>query len=377
MPALGSPSGKEDGDRASNSLQGSDTTRTARSAIETTTAPRRRPRRPAGEKPPPDEPPPTRMPCCGPLLALAVLATAAVGLCTRNGQLAEALAPGGAPRGLLERAYVCSYVVDATVPHLADAFTQGLTIANGTLYESDGLYGYSQVRSVDRTSGWTIASTRMKHHHFAEGIEVVGNKLVQLMWKASVVLEYSLPDLRLLREVPVSIGREGWGLASDGRTLYVTDSGSALYHVNPDTYEVEKRLTACLGLGLGLAAAASRSRSARPPLALLPRVSPPRGADPRPAAPGRGERWNADNGARHLRRSSPPLAPHTPLLACVPAPLPSLRPPSGPPARPPPTHPQGSTSWSGSTGSCGATSTPCTREPPQSASCASTPPPAR
>ncbi|EOD31754.1 hypothetical protein EMIHUDRAFT_54819, partial [Emiliania huxleyi CCMP1516] len=137
--------------------------------------------------------------------------------------------------------------VDATVPHLADAFTQGLTIANGTLYESDGLYGHSQVRSVDRISGWTIASTRMKHHHFAEGIEVVGNKLVQLTWKASVVLEYSLPDLQLLREVPVSIGREGWGLASDGRTLYVTDSGSALYHVNPDTYEVEKRLTARRG----------------------------------------------------------------------------------------------------------------------------------
>lgn len=270
------------------------------------------------------------MPCCAPLLALAVLATAAVGLCARDGQLAEALSPGGAPRGLLERAYVCSYVVDATVPHLADAFTQGLTIANGTLYESDGLYGHSQVRSVDRISGWTIASTRMKHHHFAEGIEVVGTKLVQLTWKASVVLEYSLPDLQLLREVPVSIGREGWGLASDGRTLYVTDSGSALYHVNPDTYEVEKRLTARRG---------RQSLSLCPP---APRPPPTRLAPSRCRSTTRGSgAWGKmerrQRGATSSALLASPCPPHTAACLCArPSPLP---PPSLRPTRPPAAHP--------------------------------------
>ena len=38
------------------------------------------------------------------------------------------------------------------------------------------------------------------------------------------------------------IGAEGWGLASDGETLYVTDSGHELFHVDPKTYEVLRRM---------------------------------------------------------------------------------------------------------------------------------------
>lgn len=36
------------------------------------------------------------------------------------------------------------------------------------------------------------------------------------------------------------IGREGWGLASDGNRLYLTDSGTQLFVIKPNTYEIEK-----------------------------------------------------------------------------------------------------------------------------------------
>ena len=142
-----------------------------------------------------------------------------------------------------------------------------------------GLYGHSAVRQVDLATGGTLRKTSNKPHHFGEGIEIVGNRLLQLTWRENVVLEYSLPELNLLREVPVRIGREGWGLATDGellctdmictrqhrcflapsfvsvrpnlctvlphcvgKVLYVTDSGSALYHVEPESYRVTKKV---------------------------------------------------------------------------------------------------------------------------------------
>ena len=58
------------------------------------------------------------------------------------------------------------------------------------------------------------------------------------------MLEYKLPQLTLIREVPVSIGAEGWGLAAspDKSVLYVTDSKDDLYHVDPATYKVLRKL---------------------------------------------------------------------------------------------------------------------------------------
>ena len=42
--------------------------------------------------------------------------------------------------------------------HQNDAFTQGLEMYNGTLYESTGLYGFSSLREVDPTTGGVIRS---------------------------------------------------------------------------------------------------------------------------------------------------------------------------------------------------------------------------
>jgi len=69
---------------------------------------------------------------------------------------------------------------------------------------------------------------------------VLGSKLIQLCWKKSSIFEYSLPDLNQIREVHVRIGQQGWGLATDGKRLYVTDSGTRLFQIQPDTYKEEK-----------------------------------------------------------------------------------------------------------------------------------------
>ena len=45
------------------------------------------------------------------------------------------------------------FTVVAVYPHDPNAFTQGLAIANGQLYEGTGLYGQSTIRKVDLAAG--------------------------------------------------------------------------------------------------------------------------------------------------------------------------------------------------------------------------------
>ena len=136
--------------------------------------------------------------------------------------------------------YVSTYEVVTTFPHDTNAFTQGLVFDDaGTLYESDGLYRRSQVRSVHVQTGSSEAHHNQKKtangaSHFGEGIAIVGHKLLQLTWQERVVNEFSLPSLQHTQthKLPCASGtdtqttvcREGWGLAYDGTKLYLTDS---------------------------------------------------------------------------------------------------------------------------------------------------------
>ena len=139
--------------------------------------------------------------------------------------------------GMPHLSYVASYEIVNEFPHDEHAFTQGLAMHDdGTMYESDGLYRQSCVRQVDISSGKTIRRVDNEANVFAEGIEVVNDRIVQLSWLNHELFEYDRSDLRLVRQLPLPIGREGWGLTWDGQTLYLTDSGSSLYHLTMSTY---------------------------------------------------------------------------------------------------------------------------------------------
>ena len=137
-------------------------------------------------------------------------------------------------------AYVLSYEVVATHPHDHSSFTQGLTFdRNSTLYESVGLYGESDVRTVDLASGAALRRTANAPEVFGEGLALAGDALIQLSWRENKVFEYDAASLALRREVDVDIGVEGWGVATDPgaeEVLYVTDGSATLYHVEPRTY---------------------------------------------------------------------------------------------------------------------------------------------
>ena len=162
--------------------------------------------------------------------------------------------PGGralgaevSPVASSEGAYVSTYEIVTTFPHEIGAFTQGLAFdANGQLYESDGLYRQSAVRTVHPLTGSSDKKRTNEPHHFGEGIAIIGDRMLQLTWQEKVVHEWKLPDLTLktTHKLPCANNadprgacREGWGLAYDGAKLYLTDSGDKLFFLDPTTLQ--------------------------------------------------------------------------------------------------------------------------------------------
>ena len=122
------------------------------------------------------------------------------------------------------------------LPHDGDAFTQGLLWHGGYLYESTGLYGESTLRRVDIESGAPMELLALDEAYFAEGLELVGGKLIQLTWKAGVAFIYDLATFDRLDSIEYA--GEGWGLCYDGRFLYMSDSSPYLSLRDAETFEL-------------------------------------------------------------------------------------------------------------------------------------------
>lgn len=122
------------------------------------------------------------------------------------------------------------------LPHDGEAFTQGLLWHEGYLYESTGLYGESTLRRVDIESGEALESLAIDESFFAEGLELVDGKLIQLTWQAGIAFVYDLDSFELIDSIAYE--GEGWGLCYDGRFLYMSDSSPYLSVRDVESFEL-------------------------------------------------------------------------------------------------------------------------------------------
>jgi glutaminyl-peptide cyclotransferase len=157
---------------------------------------------------------------------LAPLLVLALGACVRS----EAT-PTPTPRRSAELLRVR---VIRALPHDRGAFTQGLVMFEGKLYESTGLNGQSSVRRVDPESGRVEAKTDLEAELFGEGLARVGGRLWQITWKNGRALVWNLSTLKKEREVTYE--GEGWGLCFDGKRLVMTDGSDRLFFRDPETF---------------------------------------------------------------------------------------------------------------------------------------------
>ena len=127
-----------------------------------------------------------------------------------------------------------TYEIINKYPHDPKAFTQGLQIHQGILYEGTGLYGQSSLRIVDLESGEILNSIDLTPEYFGEGITVLDQKIYQLTWRESVGFIYSL-DLEQVSNF--TIYGEGWGLTTDGSSLILSNGTSCISFINPKNME--------------------------------------------------------------------------------------------------------------------------------------------
>ena len=116
-------------------------------------------------------------------------------------------------------------------PHDPAAYTQGLATYRGHLLESTGRLAQSEVREVDITTGAVRRRAALPATEFGEGIAVVGNRLYQLTWRGGRGHVYDANTLAPIDSF--TYAGEGWGLATDGRMLYMSDGTSRIRVLDP------------------------------------------------------------------------------------------------------------------------------------------------
>jgi glutaminyl-peptide cyclotransferase len=139
------------------------------------------------------------------------------------------------------------HTITKTISRDTNSYTQGFEIADGILYESGGQIGRSLIRKVNPKTGAVIKSIETDKNLFAEGLTILNDKVYQLTWQNGVCLIYD-KDLNLLKKTGFkSTNGEGWGLCNDGKSLIISDGSNILSYLNPETLEIEKKLSVYAG----------------------------------------------------------------------------------------------------------------------------------
>jgi len=121
------------------------------------------------------------------------------------------------------------------IPHTLPAFTQGLSIQDGALYESTGLYGHSELRKIDIESGNVIQRKKIENFFFAEGVAAFPGEVIQITWNEMEALVYDRQTLTLKKVMHYS--GAGWGLCRDGNHVWMSNGTSQITKREVSTFK--------------------------------------------------------------------------------------------------------------------------------------------
>ena len=135
---------------------------------------------------------------------------------------------------------VYGFEIVKTFPHDEKAFTEGLFFYNGFLYESTGEEGESSLRKVDIATGKVVQKFNLPREDFGEGIAQLNGKLFMLTWRQGLGRVFDINDFKLLKEF--SYQGDGWGMTTDGTSLFMTQGTHVIKVVDPETLKPTKTI---------------------------------------------------------------------------------------------------------------------------------------
>ena len=125
-------------------------------------------------------------------------------------------------------------------PHDKAAFTQGLVIQKGQMYEGTGQKGLSTLRKVDFKTGTVEVSVPLDARFFGEGITILDGKVYQLTWQNNIGV---IDDLETMRaESTFKYTGEGWGLTHNGKQLILSDGSAFIRFLDPKTFKMVRQI---------------------------------------------------------------------------------------------------------------------------------------
>lgn len=131
------------------------------------------------------------------------------------------------------------YTVEKIFPHDNKAFTQGLTVADGRLFESTGQAG-SWIAEVDIATGNQDKKVVLDKKYFGEGIAIFNRKIYQLTWQNHIGFIYDLRSFKKIGEFKYDY--EGWGITYDDKNLLVSDGTSKIRFLDTLTLKSIKEI---------------------------------------------------------------------------------------------------------------------------------------
>lgn len=128
-----------------------------------------------------------------------------------------------------------NYIIRNTYPHQRSSYTQGLFWYDGSLWESVGEYGHSKMMRVELESGRAMKSVSLPKREFGEGAVLLDSTIYQITWREGVAHVYDVPSLK--ERTTLRYSGEGWGIATDGKWLYMSDGTDKIYKLDPATFK--------------------------------------------------------------------------------------------------------------------------------------------
>ena len=130
---------------------------------------------------------------------------------------------------------VYGYTIKNVYPHDVNAFTEGLLIKDGFLYESTGLKGKSTISKLELKTGKVLKKIDVAPEYFGEGITIFGNELFALTWQNKIGFVYDATTFK--QKKSFSYSGEGWALTNDKENLYMSDGTANIRVLNPKTLQ--------------------------------------------------------------------------------------------------------------------------------------------
>jgi glutamine cyclotransferase len=131
-----------------------------------------------------------------------------------------------------------------------EALTQGLLFHDGLLYESNGGYNDSNIRTLDPADGSRVTRVLFRllndlelicnRDCWAEGITVKDGRIVQLLFLKRHTLSWSIPDLTFLG-IEYTYNGQGWGITTVDSS-FVTSHGTDTLYFRDDSFAVTRKL---------------------------------------------------------------------------------------------------------------------------------------